>query len=88
MPDRTTFAEWVRDSWLPMTEGRVKPTTFHSYKRNLEIHVLPAIGSRPLQQLTPANAERDVRKAAADGGGHGRSAEDHQVHPHDDPQSA
>ncbi len=41
------------DSWLPMMEPRVKPTTFYSYKRNLEIHVLPALGSKPLQQLTP-----------------------------------
>jgi integrase len=36
-----------------MTEPRVKPTTFHSYKRNLEIHVVPPLGTKPLQQLTP-----------------------------------
>ena len=52
-PGRTRLAEWVRDSWLPMTEPRVKPTTFHSYRRNLELHVLPTLGHRPLQQLTP-----------------------------------
>ena len=52
-PGRTTLAEWIRDSWLPMTEPRVKPTTFHSYRRNLELHVLPTLGHRPLQQLTP-----------------------------------
>lgn len=51
-PDRITLAEWVRDSWLPMIESRIKPSTFFSYKRNMEIHVLPAIGSRPLQRLT------------------------------------
>ena len=52
-PGRTTLSEWIRDSWLPMTEPRVKPSTFHSYKRNLELHVLPVLGRRPLQQLTP-----------------------------------
>ena len=36
-----------------MTEPRVKPSTFFSYRRNLEIHVLPALGSKLLQQLTP-----------------------------------
>ena len=53
VPGRTTLAEWIRDSWLPITEPRVKPTTFYSYKRNLELHVIPALGTKPLQQLTP-----------------------------------
>jgi integrase len=53
MPGRTTLSEWVKDSWLPMTEPRVKPSTFHSYRRNLELHVLPKLGQKPLQQLTP-----------------------------------
>jgi integrase len=53
MPGRITLGEWIRESWLPMTEPRVKPSTFHSYSRNLELHVLPALGRKPLQQLTP-----------------------------------
>lgn len=44
MRGRITLAEWIRESWLPMTEPRVKPSTFHSYRRNLEIHVAPALG--------------------------------------------
>lgn len=51
-PDRTALAEWVRDSWLPMIQTRIKPSTFDSYRRNMELHVLPALGHRPLQQLT------------------------------------
>lgn len=53
VPGRTTLEEWIRTSWLPMTEPRVKPSTFHSYRRNLELHVLPMLGRKPLQQLTP-----------------------------------
>lgn len=53
MPGRMTLADWIRKSWLPMTEPRVKPTTFYSYRRNLELHVLPTLGQKPLQQLTP-----------------------------------
>jgi integrase len=52
-PGRTTLGDWVNESWLPMTATRVKPTTLHSYRRNLEIHVLPTLGSKLLQQLTP-----------------------------------
>lgn len=32
---------------------RVKPSTLHSYRRNLQIHVLPTLGGKKLQQLTP-----------------------------------
>jgi integrase len=53
IPGRTTLAEWIRDSWLPMTGPRVKPTTFHSYRQNLELHVIPVLGQKRLQQLTP-----------------------------------
>ena len=52
VPGRTTLGEWINHSWLPMTATRVKPTTLHSYRRNLEIHVLPGLGNRLLQQLT------------------------------------
>jgi integrase len=71
MPDRLTFAEWVRDSWLPMTEGRVKPTTFHSYRRNLEIYVLRLIGSRPLQQLPALMLNAMYARLQAEGSSHG-----------------
>jgi integrase len=44
----------VNESWLPLAATRVKPSTLHSYRRNLEIHVLPALGSKLLQQVTPS----------------------------------
>ncbi len=50
---RTTLSEWAIDSWLPTMMTRIKPSTLHSYRRNLEIHVLPALGGKPLQQITP-----------------------------------
>lgn len=71
VPDRLTFGDWVRDSWLPMTEARVKPSTFHSYKRNLEVHVLPVIGSRPIQQLTPLLLNALYARLQSEGSGHG-----------------
>lgn len=69
MPDRLTFSDWIRDSWLPMTEMRVKPSTFHSYRRNLEIHVLPVLGTRPIQQLTPLMLNALYSKLQAEGSG-------------------
>jgi hypothetical protein len=52
-PTQTTLSEWAIDSWLPMMAARIKPSTLHSYRRNLEIHVLPVLGGKPLQQITP-----------------------------------
>jgi len=66
MPGRITLAEWIRGSWLPMTEPRVKPSTFHSYERNLELHVLPTLGQKPLQQLTPPMLNALYGKLAKD----------------------
>lgn len=56
-PTRVTFEEWVRDTWLPSLRSRVKPSTWHSYSRNLELHVLPRIGNRRLHQLTAAQLD-------------------------------
>jgi integrase len=53
-PDRITLDQWVRASWLPMIGSRLKPSTLDSYRRNMELHVQPALGRRPLQQLTAA----------------------------------
>lgn len=53
VPGRTTLSEWAIDSWIPMMATRIKPSTLHSYRRNLEIHVLPVLGGKPLQQITP-----------------------------------
>jgi integrase len=53
MPGRLTLGEWVRDSWLPMVQTRVKPTTFRGYRQVMRCHVLPVIGDRPIQKLRP-----------------------------------
>jgi len=66
-PNAITLAEWVTHHWLPMVEGRNKPSTFDSYRRNLALHVLPALGSRQLRRLTPAMLNRLYADLLADG---------------------
>jgi integrase len=67
-PDRTTLSEWVTDSWLSMTATRVKPSTLFSYRRNLEIHVLPTLGAKTLQQITPTMLNTLYAQLASDDG--------------------
>ncbi len=51
-PTRVTLGEYLTLTWLPSIRSRVKPTTWDSYRRNVELHLLPRLGSRQLQRLT------------------------------------
>ncbi|MEQ8716665.1 MAG: site-specific integrase [Acidimicrobiales bacterium] len=53
-PSRLTLAEWVKATWLPTVKTQVKPSTFESYRRNMDHHVLPHLGSRRLRDVTPS----------------------------------
>ncbi len=66
-PSTVTLTEWATEHWLPMTKSRVKPSTFDSYRRNLELHILPSLGNRQLRQITPALLNRLYADLLADG---------------------
>jgi integrase len=66
-PSSITLEEWVRDGWLPTTKSGVKPSTHHSYERNLELHVLPRLGRSELRQLTPSALNRVYAELLAEG---------------------
>ena len=51
-PSRLTLRRYVEDFWLPNAKMRLRPSTAHSYERNLRLHVLPTLGDVPLQKLT------------------------------------
>ncbi len=72
-PTTITLNEWVRSHWFPMVKGRVKPSTFDSYRRNLELHVLPHIGSQQLRQLNPTILDRLYADLVSNG--HRKSSE-------------
>jgi integrase len=51
-PDRITFGAYLTDRWLPTKRSQLRPSTFDSYRRNIERHVVPALGAIPLQRLS------------------------------------
>lgn len=59
-PDlKTTLTEYVTETWLPSLVVRNRrPSTVESYRRNLEVHVLPRFGQRPLIRVTTADLDR------------------------------
>jgi integrase len=66
-PSAITLTGWVRELWLPTVKSRVKPSTFDSYRRNLDLHVLPRLGSRQLRQIAPPMLNRLYADLLADG---------------------
>lgn len=54
-----TLEEYVETEFLPRKEAEVKQLTYETYKGRLEKHVLPALGSKPMGDVTAS----DVRAA-------------------------
>jgi integrase len=72
-PAAVTLEIWIRRHWLPTIQYRVKPSTFDSYRRNLELHVIPELGQRQLSSLTPLMLDK-LYAELLDGGNRNRSA--------------
>lgn len=53
-PSKLTVGQYLRDEWLPGIKSTIRASTFHSYERNIELHVIPTLGNVPLQKLTPS----------------------------------
>lgn len=52
-----TVAVFLRD-WLErQVHGRREPSTYRGYKTYIERHIIPAIGSKQLSKLTPADVQ-------------------------------
>lgn len=54
-PEKITLGEYLQ-RWLP-TKRNLAPSTYSSYERSIRLHVLPYIGSIPLQRLTPEDLD-------------------------------
>jgi len=50
--DKATLGDYLVDRWLPIQRTRLRASTYDSYRRNIELHVIPALGRRPLDKLT------------------------------------
>lgn len=53
IPSSATLENWVRERWLPTMRTQVKPSTWSSYARNCDLHLLPRLGHVQLRRLTP-----------------------------------
>ena len=57
-PDQITVGTYLTGEWLPSIRSELRHSTFDSYRRNIEIHVVPRIGDARLQALRPLDLTR------------------------------
>ncbi|MBK5224415.1 MAG: site-specific integrase [Acidimicrobiia bacterium] len=55
--EKLTLGEYLTERWLPIQEARLRKSTHDAYRRNIELHVIPALGRRPLDQLSPEDID-------------------------------
>ena len=60
--DDYTLAEWLRTWYALYAKPNIRPTTARSYQGNMELHIIPRIGSIKLNKLTG----RDIQKLYKD----------------------
>ncbi len=52
-----TLGQYLTERWLPVQESRLRRSTFDAYRRNIDLHVLPALGQRQLAKLSPGDLD-------------------------------
>lgn len=50
--ERLSVAQYLTERWLPVQKSRLRTSTYDSYRRNIDLHVVPALGRGPLAKLT------------------------------------
>jgi integrase len=53
-PSKATVAHFLTQQWLPAKKPTLEATTFAAYRSDVTTKIIPAFGTRKLQQLTPA----------------------------------
>jgi integrase len=72
MSSRLTLRDYLLKEWLPAIEHTVRSTTYRSYVAHVECHILPYLGSLPLQRLSGAQINTLYAKLAQSGKRNGK----------------
>jgi integrase len=66
-PSRLTLREYLCDRWLPAVEHTVKPSTYASYRAEVELHLVPKLGHVRLRDLGPEHLNKAYGELLRDG---------------------
>ena len=53
-----TLGVYLTRTWLPSKQVTLRPSTWDTYRRNIELHVLPELGRVPIRHLRVEHLER------------------------------
>lgn len=65
--EKVTVGEYLTEKWLPIQRAQLRPSTFDSYRRNIQNHVVPALGRIPLHKLTPEDLDTFYARLLTEG---------------------
>lgn len=66
-PERITLGDYLVERWLPTKKAQLRPSTYASYKNNVENHIKPRIGHIQLQKLQPEDLDTFYARLLVDG---------------------
>ncbi len=69
----TTLGTYLTRQWLPTKSLTLRPSTWHTYRRLIELHVLPRLGRMPLRHLRAEHLERLYAALLENGRADGRA---------------
>jgi len=67
VPEKLTVGEYLTGKWLPAQRSQLRASTYHSYKRTIELHVIPTLGRVPLSRLLPEDLDALYAKLLENG---------------------
>ena len=65
--DKVTLGRYLLERWLPIQKTRLRASTYDAYRRNIDLHVLPGLGRRPLDKLTGEDIDLFYAKLLTEG---------------------
>jgi integrase len=68
-PSRMLVSEFLSGEWLPAIRSTIRPTTYLSYGGHVRCHIIPALGTLPLQHLSPSHLNAFYSRLLTEGRG-------------------
>jgi hypothetical protein len=71
-PERITLGDRLLERWSPTKKLQFRPSTFASYRNNVETHINPRIGHIALQKRQPEDLDTFYAQLLVDGRRNGK----------------
>jgi integrase len=71
-PSKVLVSEFLTGEWLSAIRATIRPTTFLSYQGHVQCHVIPSLGTLPLQQLSASHLNAFYSLLLTEGRGKGK----------------